>query len=685
MEETVLEESRPSHNAPTKRFSPLHISILIGSSAVSFGVIGFLAFLWAGSYCARNSLPFAQTWYTLLDQGWVLRAITLTTVLLRTATSLDAGIATSMLATLLLERQGVQLSRLAKVSILRSTDSPPHALAWAAWIDILTRPLHNSLRYLLTALLLTTLTTQFASTILLFDFTSTLIPRIRTTANSMIQFSYSGTNGPVEFTNGKQAPYFGYSARFPRFAEHSESPVEPPPNEERTFQDTGLTHRAFIPLPKEARQRLRQYSGPATVLETQVVCVRPTILQFAISSPQIPRYTQLLFANLTYSLITPAALQSTEMFNPNFTESVVKPRKISVPVVVHSDDVKQWPMSIVSVWLDELEGYLLLNWTADPTRDWYKGDLALQNSWQRRTSGEWTTMSHRTRNISIDVTMCVTLFNTSLYLIDTDVGEPAFEPEVTWDNPTRRLTTEDAAMYLSTRNNSSQLHLGMFGPPTISIPANYTGGGYGASLRNQVRLAMGEMLSKLSVFDRSGALLGDMWWAAILCFDTNFGAQIGLHNTFTGVFQEVIQRTHNPALAVQSLLTMATANAYIELQPFFDFELPVAYSMWETAFIPVRWSGFNIVAGAVVVQALAVVAVTVLFVRETRFTELGNSWHAVAQLMDDETRLLVPEAAHRQSGAFKKWIKSNGWNIRYRIVNEGNSPRLARVDEVERS
>jgi len=58
-----------------------------------------------------------------------------------------------------------------------------------------------------------------------------------------------------------------------------------------------------------------------------------------------------------------------------------------------------------------------------------------------------------------------------------------------------------------------------------------------------------------------------------------------------------------------------------------------------------------------VVQALAVVAVTVLFVRETRFTELGNSWQAVAQVVDDETRLLVPEAAQRQSGGIQKMDK----------------------------
>jgi len=689
MKETDPEGARPPQDVPRKRFTPLHMAILVGASTVSFGAIGFLAFLWTGAYCARNSLPLPETWYTLLDRRWVLRAITLTTLALRTTTSLDAGIATSMLAALLLERQGVQLSRLANVSILRSTDSPPHTLAWAARIDILTRPLHK-LRYLLVVLLLTTLTTQLASTVLLSDFADTVIPRIRTTSNSMIRFSYSATSGPIKFINTNQASYFGYLARFPRFAEYSEVPVQPAPAEERRFQDTGVTYRAFIPLPKEAREQLRQYSGPATVLEAHVVCVRPTIPRFAISSPEIDGHPQILFANLTYSLTTPAALQSIQPFSLNFTKSAAKPRSLSVPVAMPSvpldgdpgEGAQQWPMSIVSVLLDGSRSFLLLNWTGS-FNEWYNDDLALPDSWQRRSSEEWTIVSHRTRNISIDATLCVTRFNSSLYLVNTDVGEPAFEPEVAWDNATGRLTTEDAAKYLSTRDPSGgRLPLGMAGPPTASIPANYTARdkiGIGASVTEQVVLAMENMQAKFSALDYSGELLKGMKWAAVLCYDINLDSQIGLHNSFTSVFQDIMQRTRNPAVAVQSLLTMATANAYVELQPYFDFELPVAYSVWEPAFIPEGWRGFGIVTGAVVVQALALVAVTVLFVRETRSTQLGNSWQAVAQVTDDNTRLLIPEAARRQSKAFQKWITGEGWDMRYRIVNEGGSPKLARA------
>ncbi|KAK3352225.1 hypothetical protein B0T25DRAFT_541442 [Lasiosphaeria hispida] len=687
---TRRDVSHPSGSKPQKHFTRLHRIVLIGAPIVSFGTLGFLAFLWAGSYRARNSLPIPQSWYKLLDRDWVLRAVTLTTLALRTATALDAGIATSMLAALLLERQGVRLSQLAGVSVLRSTDSPPHTLAWIARNDILGPPLHK-LRYLLTILLLTTLATQLASTILLFDFNNTTIPRSPAATNSTIRYSYSATSGPIKFYNSNQAPFFGYSARFPRFAEYSEPPAQPAPAEERTFQDTGIVYRAFIPLQKESREKLKQYSGPATVLSAQVVCVRPNISRFAVSSPQIPRHSQILFANLTYSLGIPALPKSIDIFAGNFSKSAAVSRKLSVPVSISSMllddnpglDANQWPMSVASVVMYRSRGFLLLNWTGS-FRDWNSGDLAFQDSWQRRSRKEWTTLSHRTRSVSVDVTMCVTRFNSSLYLVDTDIGVPAIEPEVAWDNATGSLTTADAATYLGQRDRPNELLFHMTTPPAVQISGNNTGRetiGIGASVTEQVVLAMENMVGKFAALDHSGKLLAGMRWAATLCYDINLDSHIGLHNSFTGVFQDVMQRTRNPAVAVQSLLTMGTANAYVELQPYFDFVLPVAYSVWAPAFIPTRWRGFGIIAAAVVVHALAVAIVVVLFVRETSSTQLGNSWQAVSQVMDDETRLLIPEAAKYESGEFQKRIKSEGRNVRYRIVKEGDSesPKLAKT------
>ncbi|KAK0704471.1 hypothetical protein B0H67DRAFT_557273 [Lasiosphaeris hirsuta] len=714
---------RPEQNAsdtkPTsrKRLARLSIAILIIGPAASFGALGFLAFLWIGSHRARNGLSTQQLWFDMLDSNWILRAIPFVTLVLRTAISMEAGIATSMLAAVLIERPGVRLSRLAPVSVLRSTDSPPYVLAWNARGDVLTPPLHV-LCCLLVILLITTSAIQLSSNILLFDFADAVIPRFPTKANATIPFSYSANSGPTKYVNRNQAAYLEYSAQFPRFAEYSQPPIQPGPGQERDFRDTGVVYRAFIPLSKDLRQLLRQYSGPATVLNAQVVCARPTISRFAVSSPQIPGRSQIRFANLTYSLNTPAPLleSSIDMFAGRFAEAAKRLRNISMPVTVSSIALEdpdpdpgpdtsrgtqetQWPMSIASYLFAGERAFLLFNWTGSLT-DWSQDDdNASPDAWvsRRDRHDEWATVSHRTKQLSFDMTLCFTLFNSTPYLIETmGMGEAATvaEPEIAWDSTADMLSTANATKYLSPPDNTGErpgiLAMGALRLAS-EIPKNYTGYksiGVGASVTEQVILAMENVQAKLAVLDPSGILFGQMRWAAVLCYDINLDSYIGLHSSFIAVFQAIIQHTRDPAVAVQALLTMATANAYVELQPYFDFELPAQYSVWAQAFVPTHWTGFTAVAAAIVVHTLAVAAVAALFLRETRYTELGNAWQAVAQLVTnnaddngDMRLLLLPSAARDTSSVFKKRLREGGRDVRYRVVvGEEDSPHLERVD-----
>ena len=682
---------------PQIRFSAMYICMLTLAPLISFGALGFLAFLWAESHRARNSLPVQQSWYGLVDRGWILRAITLSALALRTTTDMVAGIATSMLAALFLEVSGVRLSRLADVSVLRSADSPPYVLAWRALRDILTPPLHAG-RYLLTLLLVTTLVLQLSSTILLFDLNETTIPRAVMTAGDLIRFSYSGISGPLRYINGKQAMYLSYTANFPRFAEHSQPPLEPALGQERDFRDTGVVYRSFMPLPKASREQLRQFAGPATVLESQVVCVRPNISSFAVSSPQIPFHPTIRYANLTFSadVASSPSLGSIRMFTSSFLARATKPRNITMPVarpsVPFSDDDdddaplpgrdQQWAMSISLTDFRETSAFMLFNWTG-PGRGWTSEELASQDSWVQSPKEEWTTLTHTiVQDVSVDMTLCLTWYNSSLFNIETGVGKAFLEPQVSWDNVSGILTTASAAKHLGapSEGRDGVLDMKTLPTPDLAIPENYTAidtMALGASITNQVILAMEEMGSRLDAFDPDGVAFGMVSWAATLCYDTDLDSVMGIHNSFVAVFQDIMQHTGNPAVAVQSLLTMATANAYVELQPYFDFELPAQYSVWSRAQVPTGWAGFILVAATVAAHTVAVLVVVVLFRRQTRCTELGNSWQAVAQPLPDPAPLegdkkpLPPklnDAARAGKKEFKKRVGKEERDVRYRLV-----------------
>jgi hypothetical protein len=145
--------------------------IILGISIIGLlASTGFISFLWCtgdGNYI----------WRLLASNEGMTRAVAISSVVFRTSITLQAGVATSMLAGLAIERREVLLPRLATVSMMRSSNSGSIVLAW------LLRPRpgkkYGIRRFLVpglaTLLALTTLSSQFTSTALLSDISSGLV------------------------------------------------------------------------------------------------------------------------------------------------------------------------------------------------------------------------------------------------------------------------------------------------------------------------------------------------------------------------------------------------------------------------------------------------------------------------------------------------------------------------------
>jgi hypothetical protein len=105
------------------------------------------------------------------------RAVAISSVVFRTSITLQAGVATSVPAGLVIERREILLPQLATVSIIRSSNSGPFVLSWLLG----PRPGKScGIRGLLvlglaTLLALMTLSSQFKSTALQSDISSGLV------------------------------------------------------------------------------------------------------------------------------------------------------------------------------------------------------------------------------------------------------------------------------------------------------------------------------------------------------------------------------------------------------------------------------------------------------------------------------------------------------------------------------
>jgi hypothetical protein len=130
-----------------------------------------------------------------------------------------------------------------------------------------------------------------ATTTSLLQFTSTaLLSDVKSSAVQARQIEFNVSYGTLKTSNSRVFPLReGYGTKYlytgplvyPKFAEYT----EPPHAEDQDgVSDTGLSMRAFLPLePRKIRESIINYSGIATVLDTRIVCMRPTLSNISIT------------------------------------------------------------------------------------------------------------------------------------------------------------------------------------------------------------------------------------------------------------------------------------------------------------------------------------------------------------------------------------------------------------------
>lgn len=147
--------------------------ILITTTLCILASIAFISFLWFVD--DRNT-----TWRNLASNDDIVIAVSISSLVLRVAIALQAGIATCMLASLALEQTGVLLPHVASVSMIRNSNSSPQALAYFLLHPTALRRDGSYKRFLapglLVLLLLTTFLSQLTSTALLSDISVGLVP-----------------------------------------------------------------------------------------------------------------------------------------------------------------------------------------------------------------------------------------------------------------------------------------------------------------------------------------------------------------------------------------------------------------------------------------------------------------------------------------------------------------------------
>ncbi|KAI0447557.1 hypothetical protein F4803DRAFT_573395 [Xylaria telfairii] len=248
-----------SPNSDTPQFNRLPIRQSLGSygclgimggSIAALGLLSFLFFLWFG-HGSFESADATWAWRQIATHDFMTEAVTLTSLALRSIISLQSTICTSMLAALMLEKGVTRKLHVAWFSIIRSMNDGPTKMITM----LCSRYLHCVEFWLLLLLAIVTFGLQLASTILLLDFTNSVIIGDVSHIEVPDLMSPNGTEPILDITLGSfyvQKPTYGV---FGKTDSSSDVDVSP---DSRGYSHTGIGEQGLLLLDLEPRWNASQ-------------------------------------------------------------------------------------------------------------------------------------------------------------------------------------------------------------------------------------------------------------------------------------------------------------------------------------------------------------------------------------------------------------------------------------------
>ncbi|RFU23607.1 hypothetical protein B7463_g12729, partial [Scytalidium lignicola] len=356
-----------------RKFGKMAIGILVCGMMLILGAVGFLCFFWFAN--SKNSF-----WNSIILRDWLVKAVTISSEVIKQAVTFQLGVAGAILAALSLERFQVPLSQLASISIMRAGGGSGQLLFLSR--KRFHRHFFNSNEVgMSTPVLMATIILgliQVISVVLVSDIGLSSIPGKSNSTELNIGFTYYNTEHSsvpqteilTRGTTWSRKPPF-----YPMFAEYSE-----PPFVLDGVDDTGLTLRAFLPFPTaQDRQTIRTYAGRTTVLDARVTCQVPILSSETIQVPdtetivlegsfQASRATPRLQNSIvTYS---PSPSGSGNVFGYTYNESI--PFQCLAPTngiggysLVNSSQVSRWRLTICQLGEGYMAGGLSSEFVAD--------------------------------------------------------------------------------------------------------------------------------------------------------------------------------------------------------------------------------------------------------------------------------------------------------------------------------
>ncbi|KAI1811231.1 hypothetical protein GGS20DRAFT_593439 [Poronia punctata] len=641
---TLGDDPELGSQKPTVALSPWQSIGRLNAYIIIFGTIGpictlgFLTFLWAGQGKDPEGQSAGYVWRTIMLSNRLDQLVTISGLIFRESIFMQTTICTSLVAALMLERRSIPISQSVPLSVLRSVNSGPHTLVKL----LLGRKPWKCIFYpelsLILLLSFGNIAIRFSSTILLSD---------------LHQQPLAGF--PCQLTKNLSVPpenwfFFGLWSRPPRdvpiFGEVQSEYAAKPNN--FGLSDTGLKRYAMLPF-NTGRETIRSYEGPAMVLSSRVACMPPKLLakvEFEADAA-VPTIRQRVTGDiLIEETLKRSGLSYQGMcdldhclprvsFNCYLASPLTHGDSLGITFCplrsIHPKQViveSRWEIT-KEPWSLPADIYLVSS-TNISREDWEELGHASTQLQGYHTKDEWSSFDLGSGRV-INLTVCFNAANVMLSSVSMQRSQKVTEPSIIARDG--QFDTTHVRKFLGADPETQSLEeRGVLSITNITDPPDhvFTGG--------PAQIPVSQVgATQLRIAPRNPSTANTTYAGCDRC--EYFGNDIA--HEYSGVFFDILINSGRVSVALQTVHTMLAGSVYHQLSDYLTIPMSVTVVQTSSSTVPVYYSGLIAVAILVLANTGCVLAITAMYLHYSRYSIIGNFWHAVSQGISDLTSALL--------------------------------------------
>jgi hypothetical protein len=142
---------------------------------------------------------------------------------------------------------------------------------------------------------------------------------------------------------------------------------------------------------------------------------------------------------------------------------------------------------------------------------------------------------------------------------------------------------------------------------------------------------------------------------------------------YSKTFFDVIMSTGRASVAIQSVYTILGQSLHDQLLDYLTIPMPIEVVQTLSTTVPTRCTGLIAVTVLVFANITCILALTALYLLHSRYTMIGNFWHAISQTVSELTSDVLSHGNQTNDSNISDFLKENDRPVRLtKLIETGH-------------